>query len=279
MVQIEAWTASTPSNDQSFKDPRASTLPPLPRLPPARDAAAPAVRTPSLFPFFSLSPLFSFYHREHRHPARRALGPAPRSPPPSSSLARVACSRRPSRPPSPAPAATARSGVREEGAARPCRKAPWLKRAPPARVRHTFPATAGRVPPAHPLSLPPLWRRPLHGRSTRGSWGARPGASEPRPDLGAAHLERRRRQGEDEVEAAGRCTGGPPAAEQTPRPPAPSLPVGGAPSCCAPRGRVPRPPGARGCDQLPRTARLARSVPLGPRAPPAGVAAGGATST
>ena len=278
MIQIEAWTASTPSNDQSFKDPRASTLPPLPRLPPARDAAAPAVRTPSLFPFFP-SPLFSFFRREHRHPARRALGPAPRSPPPSSSLARVACSRRPSRPPSPAPAATARSGVREEGAARPCRKAPWLKRAPPARVRHTFPATAGRVPPAHPLSLPPLWRRPLHGRSTRGSWGARPGASEPRPDLGAAHLERRRRQGEDEVEAAGRCTGGPPAAEQTPRPPAPSLPVGGAPSCCAPRGRVPRPPGARGCDQLPRTARLARSVPLGPRAPPAGVAAGGATST
>ena len=102
------------------------------------------------------------------------------------------------------------------------------------------------------------------------------------PDRTAATLGRRRRPrsaGRHHGEATGRCTGGPPAAEQTPRPPAPSLPVGEAPSCCAPRGRVPRPPGARGCDQLPRTTRLARSVPLGPRAPPAGVAAGGATST
>jgi len=67
----------------------------------------------------------------NRHPSRRALGPAPRSPapptpPPSSSLARVACSRRPPRPPSPAPAATARSvpeGAEAEAAERdpPCR--------------------------------------------------------------------------------------------------------------------------------------------------------------
>ena len=62
----------------------------------------------------------------NRHPSRRALGPAPRSPapptpPPSSSLARVACSRRPPRPPLPAPAATARSvpeGAEAEAAER-----------------------------------------------------------------------------------------------------------------------------------------------------------------
>ncbi|KAG2539556.1 hypothetical protein PVAP13_9NG416700 [Panicum virgatum] len=63
-----------------------------------------------------------------------------------------------------------------------------------------------------------------HGRSAGGSWGGRPGASEPRPDLGAARLGRRcrmlGRQGKEEVESAGRCTGGPPAVEQTPRPPA-----------------------------------------------------------
>ena len=104
MVQIEAWTASTPSNDQSFKDPRASTLPPLPRLPPARDAAAPAVRTPSLFPFFSLSSLLFFSPRASASCAAGARAGAqispslllarPRrllAPPVAAALARTSC--------------------------------------------------------------------------------------------------------------------------------------------------------------------------------------------
>jgi len=50
------------------------------------------------------------------------------------------------------------------------------------------------------------------GSGAGGSWGERPGAVEPPPNLGAARLERRRqtlgRQGEEEVEAAGRSAGG-----------------------------------------------------------------------
>ena len=99
-----SWEGFNASDDRCFKDPRASTRPPLPRLPSARDAAAPAVRTPSLFPFFSLSSLLFFSPRASASCAAGARAGAqispslllarPRrllAPPVAAALARTSC--------------------------------------------------------------------------------------------------------------------------------------------------------------------------------------------
>jgi len=101
------------------------------------------------------SPLLSFFCREHRHLARRALGPAPRSPappsppsgPPSSSLARVACSRRPPQCPRPRqPPPRAPDGVVAEAA----------EREPPLAPRNAW-----RGAPSSALLLAACRRRPF----------------------------------------------------------------------------------------------------------------------
>ena len=145
-----SWEGFNASDDGCFKDPRASTRPPLPRLPSARDAAAPAVRTQqaSLFPFSDSisrgsipSPLRSISFapcrsRPSPHCRAPALAAAPRRAPAPAAAVRY----------SPAPAAAA---------SLPPRGAVLLRRHQPQLHPQHHPGKHARVDPLilSPLSL------------------------------------------------------------------------------------------------------------------------------